>query len=58
MVDKNITSVFTRDEAETFAVVKPFHGSLCHSFYLLIYKLESQKAPTKKATKSKVFVAV
>jgi hypothetical protein len=53
MVDKNITSVFTCNEAKAFAFVKPFDGSLCHFFYLLFYELESQKASRKKPQSQK-----
>lgn len=57
MVDKDITAVFTSNEAKTFAVVEPFHSSLCQIVYLLVCRLKSQKTSIKKATKLKVSVA-
>src|SRR5574340_476289 len=57
MVYKDITTVFTCNKAKTFAVVKPLHSSLCHFFYLLLYKLNLRRTQEKKPQSQKVFVA-
>ncbi len=53
MVDKDITVVFSSNEAKTFAVIEPFHSSLCHFVYLLMHKLKSQKELNKRGHKAK-----
>jgi hypothetical protein len=53
MVDKSFTAVFVGNKAKSLAVVEPFHSSLCHFCYLLLYKLKSQKATRKRGHKVK-----
>jgi 4-aminobutyrate aminotransferase-like enzyme len=53
MVDKNVSIVFSSNEAKTFAVVEPLHCSLCHFVYLLIFKTKISEGLNKKSHKAK-----